>query len=964
MPKRKTTTRSKPKARTTDDNSLSDEARYRSIVEDQTEFIVRWLPDGTRTFVNESYCRYFGISRDKVIGTSFFPLILPEHQQRLRQKLAALTPQNPVAVDEHQAINAHGEWRWQQWADRAFFNDHGEIIELQSVGRDIHDRKAAEDALIRNEAILARSQALAHIGSWWWDFATDTFTWSDEMHRIHRLPKDEFDGTVECVLEKAVHPDDRDKILDAQHAVLAERRVVPLEYRIVWPDGAIRTVWAEGEFIRNDTGDTVGMFGTVQDVTERKTAGDALRHSEQLLRTALNAAGMGTWEWNIETNGVRWSGGVAAVFGMAPGSFNGTYAAYRALIVPDDLPVLDAALVAALERGEPYGVEHRIHWPDGAVHWLMGKGEVHRNEHGKPVRMVGVVMDITERKIAENALRVSEAKWRSITQSTPDQVMLLDTSGQILFINHAVPDLTVEQVIGTSVYDWVSPEQRPLMQQCYQGVVNTGQPGFFEIDYHGDSGSIRFENHVGPVLRDGKVIALTISSRDITDRKAHVEALEYQATHDSLTNLPNRQLLYTSIDAAIAAAQQAQTRVALFLLDLDRFKEINDTLGHHAGDVLLKQVGPRLNDMLDHWPVQVARLGGDEFAILLTDIHQGTDLYQLADIVAEVVRQPFDLDGFKIETGASIGIAVFPEHGENASSLLRCADVAMYWAKQNVAGCAVYSPDYDPHSPRRLALFTELSNAIRENQLVLHFQPKLDLSLGRVTGFEALVRWQHPVHGLFLPGHFVPLAEMGELIRPLTFWVLDNALAEFNKWCSAGVVVPVAVNLSVRNLIDESCVDEVERLLDKHGVAPEHLELEITESAFISEPIRALEILKRINAMGVRLTIDDFGTGYSSLAYLKQLPIQTIKIDLTFVSGMLESEQDAIIVSSTINLAHNLGLRVVAEGVESRAVLNILRDEGCDEAQGYAISGPLPAEAVDIWVSKHPMRTLDCPPVH
>lgn len=432
----------------------------------------------------------------------------------------------------------------------------------------------------------------------------------------------------------------------------------------------------------------------------------------------------------------------------------------------------------------------------------------------------------------------------------------------------------------------------------------------------------------------------------------HLQQLRTQATHDSLTGLPNRLLLREQTDRAIARAQSGGHRSALLLIDLDGFKEINDTLGHHIGDSLLKLLAHRLRAAVGERGSTLARLGGDEFAIVLPRIDGEDQAAAYAHQIRSSLRRPFSLDGVTLEVGASIGIAICPEHGTDSSSLLRCADVAMYQAKRDASGYSIYAARLDPHTPQRLALMTELGAAIREDQLVLHYQPKVDVRAQRIVGFEALVRWNHPERGLIPPNEFIELAEMSELIRPLTSWVVDRALRQWREWRDQGKHFTIAVNLSARNLLDQDFPDEIAAALETYRVDIGHLELEITESALISDPERALMTLDRLNELGVRFAIDDFGTGYSSLSYLQRLPIHILKIDRSFVSQVASQEHDRIIVQSTINLAKNLALKVVAEGVEDHTTLSYLDALGCDVVQGFFVSRPLESEAIEAWLAK------------
>ena len=424
-----------------------------------------------------------------------------------------------------------------------------------------------------------------------------------------------------------------------------------------------------------------------------------------------------------------------------------------------------------------------------------------------------------------------------------------------------------------------------------------------------------------------------------------VERLRHEANHDSLTGLAN----WTGLRAYADEAVQRGGPVALVLMDLDRFKDVNDTLGHHNGDVLLLELGERLASYCGS-NRRVGRLGGDEFAIVLSEGNDAESAARVAREVLEIVAVPVVLDGVRIVMAASIGIAVHPEHGADAASLLQRADVAMYAAKTGHLGVAMYQPTEDHVSARRLVLAGELRRAIDDGTLFVAYQPKASLEDGRILGAEALLRWHHRDLGFVAPDEFIPLAERTGLIVPLTSYVLDRALRQCAAWKREGLDVGVAVNISVRNLLDSDLPDEIGALLVRHGVEPRRLTLEITESSVMADPARAIDVLERLSRIGIRLSVDDFGTGYSSLTYLKRLPVDEVKIDKSFVLSMTTDVGDAAIVRSIIDLGVSLGLTVVAEGVEDTPTWERLTDLGCDIIQGYGLCRPVPAQEVTEWL--------------
>ncbi len=438
-------------------------------------------------------------------------------------------------------------------------------------------------------------------------------------------------------------------------------------------------------------------------------------------------------------------------------------------------------------------------------------------------------------------------------------------------------------------------------------------------------------------------------TKDLRKQSALLEKkAAHQATHDSLTGLPNRALFIDRLQQATIVARRENSLFAVLILDMDRFKEVNDTLGHYNGDRLLKQVGLRLSGALRESDT-LARIGGDEFGFILPKLKESKNLAKIIKKIKMSLAGPFALENLSLDVQVSIGATLFPANGMDADTLIQRADVAMYVAKQNKSGYALYVKDFDKHSPRRLTLMGELRQAINSDELVLHFQPKVTSKTGRINSVEALVRWTHPRHGLLPPNEFIPLAERTGLIEELTIWALKKSLRQGAIWRNDKLKITIAVNISALSLLNPEFPEVLDGLLTAFNFPAELLIMEITETSIMVDPERSLAILDRIHQKGVQLSIDDFGTGYSSLAYLKKLPVRELKIDKSFVTDMLVSESDATIVNATIQLGHNLGLQVVAEGVQDQQTFSALRSMGCDLQQGFFISRPVPAEALTSW---------------
>jgi diguanylate cyclase (GGDEF)-like protein len=449
----------------------------------------------------------------------------------------------------------------------------------------------------------------------------------------------------------------------------------------------------------------------------------------------------------------------------------------------------------------------------------------------------------------------------------------------------------------------------------------------------------------------GRVTRIDGLMEDTTEAREIMKRLHALATTDSLTGLPNRALLNDRFTLALAAAaRDGEKQVVLMLMDLDRFKEINDTLGHAAGDRILIAVAERLSTVLRESDT-LARLGGDEFAILLPNVTDGRrTVEKVANKLLQCFTTPFKYGDNELFLGAGLGVVIYPEHGEDVSTLMSRADVAMYGTKNRDVGYLYYDAALDPNTQHRLQLSGELRRALAREELTLHYQPKIDIRSGRVMSAEALIRWRHPRHGLLAPDQFIPMAERSGLIRPITDWVIETATNQCRDWHQAGHPLRVAVNIPGRVFQDPELVQRVTQILGEIGTPAHCLEIEITENVLMADIEHISRILGRISDLGVHISIDDFGTGYSSLAYLKKLPLHTLKIDKSFVMDMARDENDAAIVRSTVDLAHNLGYRVVAEGVENHDTYQLLSGLGCDGAQGYHISRPLPVDEYNRWL--------------
>ncbi|MDC4224829.1 MAG: EAL domain-containing protein [Candidatus Manganitrophus sp.] len=686
---------------------------------------------------------------------------------------------------------------------------------------------------------------------------------------------------------------------------------------------------------------------------ERKRAEENLQQSEERFRQLAENIAEVFWLSSPDMKEMLYiSPGYEKVWGRSCQSLYERPNSWLDAIHQDDRERVAKSAMGFPSSGT-YDVSYRIIRPDGSMRWIHDRAFPIRSASGEIYRLTGIAEDITQFKQAEEAMRKSEVLYRTLAEAAQDAIFLIDPNGYLQYVNSFAAwqlGRYPEEIVGKRHDDLFPPPVAEVQKQNIRKIIETGEPLYTEEELTFQEKKSWMSIRMVPLKNEkGGIDAILGIARDISERKRTEEIIQHIAFYDTPTGLPNRNQLYDHLLEKIKADAGGGMRMALLLMDLDRFREINDTLGHHRGDLLLQQLGERLQKTIFDRDM-VARLGGDEFAILLIKLTNNDDIHLVIRKITRALEAPFVIEGIPIAVETSIGIALYPEQGTDPDTLIQRADIAMYAAKMSGSGHVFYTPEIDRYNPKRLALIAELRQAIEQNQLLLHYQPKIGLKDRKIFGVEALVRWKHPQHGMIPPDQFIGAAERTVLIHPLTHWVMQAAARQCADLQQAGAPMTVSANLSTRNLLDPKFPETVMGLLQTSGLRPEQLEFEITESAIMTDPTHAREVLVKLQGAGIRFSIDDFGIGYSSLSYLQKLPVHAIKIDKSFVIHMVQNEGDLKIVRSTIDLAHNLGLKVVAEGVETKEILDRLTDMGCDAAQGYFISRPIPKEDLLGWL--------------
>ncbi|QSI78395.1 sensor domain-containing protein [Niveibacterium microcysteis] len=684
-------------------------------------------------------------------------------------------------------------------------------------------------------------------------------------------------------------------------------------------------------------------------ITERKNAELALRQSERRLARVIEGSDQGFWEWNLQTGEFSVSPRFETMLGYAPGEMKLDPANWPAYVDPDDLRLAHESIRRHTEGAIPaHEVELRMLTKSGAWHWVLTCGRVvERDAAGNPTMMSGTHTDIHQKKQAELALRQAAAVY----ENTQEGVLITDADGHIVSVNRAFTAMTgytLDEVLGMTASILKSGRHDAVFfAAMWAEIAATGR-------WQGELWNRRKNGEIYPQLtsisavRDGRghVSRYVGVLTDISAIKASEERLEFLAHHDPLTNLPNRLTLFSRIERAMKVAKREGHSTALLMLDLDRFKDVNDSFGHLVGDSLLQRVAEGLRCRLREVDT-LSRLGGDEFTILLEKLHRPDDASRVAEDILDTLRTPWTLPGgSQLRVSASIGIAHYPGSAVSPEELLQQADAAMYRAKREGRGRYHYFSQDLTHAARaRLELESALRSAIENGELRAYFQPQIDIRSGHLVGAEALVRWHKNGDRVIAPDAFIPLAEETGLIVPLGEWMLREACHQASSWpARRGNPLGVAVNVAAAQIRRADFADMVLGILAGSGLPPERLELELTESSLQGEEDAGLAQLARLRDAGVRIAIDDFGTGYSSLAYLKRLPLDVLKIDRSFVEHVVNRRDDREIVTAIVQIGRTLGFKVIAEGVETQAQLDILDGLACDLYQGYLCSKPLPAE--------------------
>ena len=691
----------------------------------------------------------------------------------------------------------------------------------------------------------------------------------------------------------------------------------------------------------------VAWLGRLQQKRSKQVIAE-LQRSRQQLREAQRLAQIGSWELDIAGNRLFWSEELYRIFEMDPKDGPGDYKRFLQIVHPEDRERVDQAYRNALRNREPYEVEHRMITTDGHVRQIRERGESSYDEDGKPLRSIGTAQDITDIRRMESQMQLLGTAFHH----SGEAIMITDHDNRIVTVNPAFTTLTgysQQEVVGRNPSMLSAGRTEAAdYEKMWTAIVQKGY-------WQGEVWDRRKDGGVYPkwlsisVMRDdeGSIRYYIAHFTDVSAERATEARLHHMAHHDMLTGLHNRFSLKDRLEHALALARRESSRVALLFIDLDRFKVINDTLGHHVGDELLIHVSRRLRQCVRESDM-VARLGGDEFVVMLSGVEHSSSVAMVAEKLVASVAEPYPVGAHTLYTTPSIGIAIYPMDGNDGETLMKNADAAMYHAKS--AGrnnFQFFDAKMNEAALERLGIEHALRQALGREEFRLHYQPVIDVRTGRVSSVEALIRWQHPTRGLLAPGMFIGVAEETGLIQPIGDWVIWAACRQLADFRAAGIAgVKMAINISAIQMRNSDLSVLARGVIEAYSLVPGDLVFEITESVAMEHPDETVRVLDILHDMGVELALDDFGTGYSSLSYLRMFALDKLKLDRSFVEDIGQDIDGQVICDATIGLAHNLGLEVVAEGVETEEQLAYLKARGCNLIQGYLFSRPVPADEV------------------
>jgi diguanylate cyclase (GGDEF)-like protein/PAS domain S-box-containing protein len=925
----------------------ASEERFRAVAEALPSVVWTASPNGEIDYVSDRFRKITGVTPNAAQGVGWAQVIHPEDLAVVMSNWQKSLSTGRLCESHCRVQQGNGSFRWTLIRALPKYDSKGTIVRWAGISVDIHDQVAAEQTLREREQQLQTALDSANLGVWSVDLATMALIMDDRCYRIANLDPQRQLSLDE--LAKLIHPSDQASREAALTRAFETGEAFSIEYRVRGDDGLYHWIKSHGRPERDEQGRTSGFIGIARNISAGKAAEQELRESQRRYQMLANVMPTIVWTAHLEDGTLAFD--FLNEFGQ---TFTGRTIAelqhnrWLEIIHPDDHELVGSTIARSFETSAPVEKECRFLSSDGTWRWHLARAVSFVQPDGQ-LGLIGVAIDISEQQIAQQALRESEALFRGLSDSSPIGVFRADLDGNVTYANERASEIWDMPFEEGNTRGWIQaihPDDVDRVITEWMRANAEGRNATQQYRLLRPTGEIRHVRGRSSILKDasGRPIATIGTVDDITEQIELQEELTHMALHDALTGAANRVLLRDRCEQALARAERHGSKVAMLAIDLDRFKEVNDSFGHQFGDELLKAVVGRLSATIRATDT-LARVGGDEFVCLLEDVHSPSHAERIAATILESLAQPFMIQGVPVQAPVSIGLALSPDDGMSSDELRRHADAALYQAKQ--IGRNQYVRYAKTAQTRQQIVREALSQALEERRLHLEYQPQFAADR-QLRGFEALLRFTHPDLGRVSPAEFIPVAEQSGLIVPIGTWVLEEACSTAAKWRARGLEAGVvSVNVSALQFAQPNFADTVAQTLTRTGLPASCLELELTESIVMADVAESTQQMKRLKDIGVGLAIDDFGTGYSSLKYLHHLPIDTLKIDRSFVSELGDAARVRPIVEAIIALAHALGIKLVAEGVETEEQQQQLIAMGCHHLQGYLLQRPLPASQVE-----------------
>ncbi len=933
------------------DPVLAQEREYFNILEIAPLSIIRYDCDGYISYINAKLASDLGVSPKDVIGKLPNEAWPDKRFDAIQQAAAqALRTETEVIIELTGPANWSGPTlhKIHVLPER---NSTGKLIGTVAFGTDITAQKQYAKSLLERAQLEEKLSGLAasvegfiftiHLalnGHLSFAFA------SEGIEKLVGLRPEEFRDDV-AVLHSRYHPDDLPRLYAQMAESEKSMSLFHIEIRVNHPDHGMRWVEIRSTPQRLNDGSTK-WHGIMLDITERRVLQQMTQNAQYALEAAQRIAHIGSWDVDILNDVLTWSDETYRIWEIDKTKFAATFAAFVETVHPEDRAKVTNAYYQSIMNKTLYQVEHRLLFPDGRVKYIQERGEPFFDENGEPIRFIGTSLDITEQKKFEDLLSLQNHALDIMGEA----VYLVDEDARIHHVNNAACKMlgyTMDELMRLRITDF-DPDYNPdRWKQHWQELLEK-KTITLETMHRAKNGVIvPIEVNANVIEYEGRRFNFALV-RDITERKRIEAQLQHQASYDMLTGLPNRRLFGDKLKEEVNKARRTGANVSLLFIDLDRFKEVNDTLGHHQGDQILIEAANRIQLCMRESD-SLARMGGDEFVVALSGITEMSQLGRIAQSIIDMIRKPFVLDNQVSYLTASIGIANYPSDTDTIEGLISAADQAMYAAKQRGRnGFSFFTPAMQKDVQERLSLANDLREAMLKGQLEIYLQPIIDVISGSVVKAEALTRWNHPQYGMVPPEKFIPIAEETGLIHEIGDWVFQQAALAMSRWlsvCSAeSQSCQISVNMSARQFTQNDVGINWVNYLTKIDVPAEHLVIEITESLLLGDEFDVMKKLNRLQEAGVSLALDDFGTGYSAMLYLKKFNIDFLKIDRSFVRDLETDPNDRAIAEAIVVMAHKLGLKTIAEGVETEDQKAILAEVGCDYLQGFLYAKPMPVD--------------------